>query len=123
MQAGVGLLVTDMMPIFMIMALDVVIIIHFSINCSTVICLLTVCVLSLEAFSENNGPRVYYHHIIFRSIKPKTQTYLVAIYLPLPSFALLFIFYTYHYKILSLQVIKGIDNPFIALGASICLFV
>src|SRR3989337_1760828 len=48
MQAGVGLLVTDVMPIFMIFALDIVITLRFSINCSTVICLPTICVLSRE---------------------------------------------------------------------------
>ena len=43
-----GLLVTDVMPIFMIIALDIVITMCFSINCSTVICLPTVCFLSRE---------------------------------------------------------------------------
>ena len=46
--AGVGLIVTDVMPIFMIFALDIVITLRFSINCSTVICLPTICVLSRE---------------------------------------------------------------------------
>ena len=65
-----------------------------------------------EASSENYGPRVYSYHIIFRSIKPKTQKYLAAIYLPLLYFALLFIFYTYLYQISSLQVtVKGLTTP------------
>ena len=34
-----------------------------------------------EASSENYGPRVYFYHNISRSIKPKTQKYLGAIYL------------------------------------------
>ena len=42
MQAGVGLLDTDVMPIFIIIALDIVITLRFSINCLTVICLPTV---------------------------------------------------------------------------------
>src|SRR3989337_4070496 len=65
-----------------------------------------------EASSENYGPRVYSYHIIFRSIKQKTQKYLAAIYLPLLYFALLFIFYTYLYQFSSLQVIvKGLTTP------------
>jgi hypothetical protein len=45
-----------------------VIIIRFSINCPTVICLPTVCyVFEREASSENYGPRVYF--IIYK--KPK----------------------------------------------------
>ena len=73
-----------------------------------------------EASSENYVPRVYFYHIIFRSIKQKTQnTLLQFIY-----FYLLFIFYTYLYQISSLQVtVKGLTTPFFALGASICLFV
>ena len=40
-----------------------------------------------EASSENYGPLVYYYHIIFISIKPKTQKkYLAAIYLFLLCF-------------------------------------
>src|SRR5215216_1659549 len=77
-----------------------------------------------EASSENYGPRVYFYHIILRSIKSKTQKYLAAIYLPLLYFALLLIFYTYLYQISSLQVtLKGLTTPFFGLGASICLFV
>ena len=48
MQAGVGLLDTDVMHIFMIIVLDIVIIIRFSINFSTVIYLPIICVLSRE---------------------------------------------------------------------------
>src|SRR3989337_2060943 len=112
MQAGVSLLVTDMMPIFMIIALDIVIIMRFSINCSTVICLPIVCVLLREkSLVKTMAPRVYFHHIIFRSTKPKTQKYLAAIYLPLFYFTLLFIFYTYLYQISSLQVtVKGLTT-------------
>jgi hypothetical protein len=42
-----------------------IIIIFFSINCPTVICLPTVCsALEREASSENYGPRVYFYHIL-----------------------------------------------------------
>jgi hypothetical protein len=65
MQAGVGLLVSDAMPIYMIIALNIVITLRFSINCPTVICLPTVCyVFKREASSENYGPRVYFYHIL-----------------------------------------------------------
>ena len=61
MQEEVGLLDMDVMPIFMIIALDVVITLRFSINCSAVICSPTV-ILSIlrEASSETYGPRVYF---------------------------------------------------------------
>ena len=82
MQAGVGLHVMDVIPIFMIIALDVFIIMRVSINCSTVIC------LPREASSETYGPRVYFPSYIFRSINQKTQKHLAAIYLLL--FCLMF---------------------------------
>ena len=81
MQAGVGLLDTDVMPICMIIALDISMIIRFSINCSIVICSTTVILaFKKEASSETYGPRVYFPYYIFRSINPKTQKYLAAIY-------------------------------------------
>ena len=65
MQAGVGLLVSDVMPLYMIIVLDIVITMRFSINCPTVICLPTVCYYyETEASSENYGPRVYFYHIL-----------------------------------------------------------
>ena len=65
MQAGVNLLVSDVMPIYMIIALNIVITMHFSINCPTVICLPTICFLfEREASSENYGPWVYLYRIL-----------------------------------------------------------
>ena len=90
MQVGVGLLVSDMMPIYMIIALNIVIAMRFSINCPTVICLPTVCyVFEREASSENYGPPGLLLSYI------KIQKYLAAIYLLLFSFAIYF--YIYHY--------------------------
>src|SRR5215216_4499381 len=68
MQAGVGLLDTDVMPIFMIIALDIVITLRFSINYSAVICSPTV-ILSIlrEASSETYGPWVYFPSYKFPS--------------------------------------------------------
>ena len=56
------------MPIYMIIVLDIVIIIHFSINCPTVICLPTVCYFSREATSEIYGPWVCLSSYTFISI-------------------------------------------------------
>ena len=60
MQNHFGLLDTDVMPMFMIIALDVFIIMRFSINCSAVICSPSVIHAILrEATSDTYGPRVY----------------------------------------------------------------
>ena len=59
MQAGVGLLDTDVMPILMIIALDVFITMHFSINCLAVICSPTIIhAIMREATSETYAPQV-----------------------------------------------------------------
>ena len=61
MQNCFGLLDTDVMPMFMIIALDIIITMRFSINCSAVICSPTVIHAILrEATSETYGPRVYF---------------------------------------------------------------
>ena len=69
MQAGVGLLVSDVMPIYMIMP-RYLIIIRFSINCSTVICSPTVILmLSWEkSLVKPMASGSIFHHISFRSI-------------------------------------------------------
>ena len=117
MQEGVSLLVSDMMPIYMIIALDIVITLHFSINCSTVICLPTVCFLSREKpLVKTMPPGSIFYHISFQS-----------------TFICIFTFYLYIIKyqkciyllILSLSDLafpsdrEGIDNPFVMLGASV----
>ena len=123
MQAGVGLLDTDVIPIFMIIALDIVITLRFSIICSAVICSPTVILPILrEASSESYGPRVYFpsykfliynisfrstnlQSFTFRSINQKYQKYLVNVYLSLSDLTFA-------------SNREGIDNPFIALVAS-----
>ena len=128
MQNHFGLLDTDVMPMFMIIALDIVITLRFSLNCSAVICSPTVIISILrEASSETYGPRVYFPSYKF----------------PIYTFSFLFtffaIFYLMFHKLkipktllcrLSISIRshvanyrEGIDNPFIALGASWCLFV
>ena len=65
MPAGVGLLVMDVMPIYMIIAMNNIITMRYSINCPTVICLPTIChAYERDASSEDYGPRVYLSHII-----------------------------------------------------------
>ena len=128
MQAGVRLLDTDVMPMFMIIALDIVITLCFSINCSAVICSRTVLFAILrEASSETYGPGSIFHHtsfrftildsyllflqsFTFRSMNQKYQKYLFTVYLSLSDLTFA-------------SNREGIDNPFIALGASGCLFV
>ena len=108
--------------------LSIVITLHFYINCSAVICSPTVLFAILrEASSETYGPRVYFPPYKF----------------PIYSFSFLFTFFAIFYfliykpkipKILLYHLStyirshfannhEGIDNPFIALGASWCLFV
>ena len=89
MQNRFGLLYTDVMPIFMIISLDIVITLCFSINCSAVICSPTVIISILrEASSETYGPRVYFpsYNLLFSSYK-----------FPIYTFSFLFIFLAIFY--------------------------
>ena len=89
MQNRFDLLDTDVMPIFMIVALDIVITLRFSINCSTVICSPTVVFSILrEASSETYGPGSIFHHTssIFHHISFQSTT-LQSFTLPLFYFA------------------------------------
>ena len=117
MQNRFGLLDTDMMPIFMIIALDIVITLRFSINCSAVICSPTIIFSILrEASSETYAPRVHFpsykfpiYNISFRFTifailyfliyKPKIPKILLALY---PSIS-----------DLTLQItVKGLTTPY-----------
>ena len=112
MQNRFGLLDTDMMLIFMIVALDIIITMHYSINCSAVICSPTVIYAILrETISETYGPRVYFtsykfpiynssllfiwQSFIFQSIPQKYQKYLS--------------YYLYHISLLQV-VVKGLTT-------------
>ena len=58
---SISLLVSDVMPICMIIALDIVMTLRGSINCSTVIRSPTIIfAIMREASSEHYGPRVYF---------------------------------------------------------------
>ena len=118
MQARVGLLDTDVMPMFMIIALDVIIILRFSINCSAVICSPTVHAILREATSETYGPRVSFllYYISFIYIASRLlfcNIYFLIYKAKIPKiFTLL--------SLLDLTFAsdrEGIDNPVIALVA------
>ena len=77
-----------------------------------------------EASSENYGPRVYLLSYYFQIYEIKNQK------IPCCNLFTFILFHTFIYLLyLSLSdlilasIREGIDNPFIALGASICLFV
>ena len=96
---SIGLLVSDVMPICMIIALDIIMTLRDSINCSTVIRSPTVILAIMrEASSEHYGPRVYFTSYF----KPYTFT---SLHFPFRS----------HLAVNR----EGIDNPFVALGASL----
>ena len=119
MQAGVGLLDTDGMPMFMIIALDVIIIMRFSINCSAVICSPTVIYDILrEATSETYAPRVSFLSYYISFIYIASRLLFCNLYFPIYTTKIPKIF-----TLLSLLDLtfasdrEGIDNPFIALVA------
>src|SRR5215216_5221394 len=110
MQNHFGLLDTDMMPIFMIIALDIVITLLFSINCLAVICSPTVIFSILrEASSETYGPWVYFPSYKFPIY------YFVSFYFPIykPKIPKIFTLPFIHlYQISLLQVtVKGLTTP------------
>ena len=112
MQAGVGLLDMDVMPICIIIAFVIVITLRFSINCSTVICSpIVLFAFKRESSSETYGSQVYFPSYIFKSINRKTQNYLAPIYLDLFSLPFIFLYIS----LLDLTLVRdreGIDNPF-----------
>src|SRR6266511_1030956 len=123
-QAGVGLLDTDVMPIFMIIALDNVITLRFSINCSVVICSPTIIFSILrETSSETYGPRVYFPSYKFPIY------YFTILYFPLykPKIPKIFTLpFIYLYQISLLQVtVKGLTTPlsrWVQVGVCLCRY-
>ena len=115
MHNCLGLLDTDVMPILMIIALDVFIIMRFSINCSAVICSPTVIHAILrEATSETYGPRVYlliYKFPIYFILQSLLSIYIIKI----PKIFILSLLSLSDLTLVSDR--EGIDNPFIALVA------
>ena len=124
MQNRFGLLDTEVMPIFMIIALDIIITLRFSINCSTVICSPTVLFsFKREASSETYGPPVIFSIIYFQIYKPKNPKipcYNLFIFTLVCSFI-----YLLYLSLLDLTLVRdreGIENHFFMLGASVCQF-
>ena len=113
MQNRFGLLFTDVVPIFMIIALDIVITMRELLDSN----FFTHHKFSFkrEASSETYGPGVYFPSYIFRSIhkKPKkSQHILLHLFVFYFFFYVLAIFYIYLYQISSLQVIvEGLTTP------------
>ena len=132
MQNRFSLLDTDVMPMFMIISLDIVIIMRSSINCLGVICSPTILFAILrEASSETYGPISIFHHISFHFSSYKFLIYNISFRSTL--FAIFYFLQTkntkniYFIVYLSLSDLtfasnrEGIDNPFIALGASLLI--
>ena len=117
MQNRFGLLDTNVRPMFMIIALDIIIIMRSSINCSAVICSPTVIFSILrEASSETYGPRVYFPSYKFPIYNFSFQSTLFAIfYFPIykPKIPKIFTLpFIYLHQISLLQVtVKGLTTP------------
>ena len=72
-----------------------------------------------EASSETYGPRVHFPSYIFISITQKIQKILAAIYLILFRFTFSNLLYLSLSDLTFASDREGIDNPFIALDASV----
>ena len=123
MQNCFDLLDTDVMPIFMIIALDILITMHFSINCSAVICSPTVIFTILrEASGETYGPRVYFPSYKFPIYYSSFLfTFFAIFYFPFHNQKYQKYYFTVYLSLSDLTFAsghEGIDNPFIALVAS-----
>ena len=125
MQAGVGLLVSDVMPIYMIIP-------RYSHNYAQFCQLLNsnlfthrrILMLLREATSETYGPRVYLHHINLL-ILSYFLCFLLCFYFTLHLYHknTKNIILSYLSDLTLVSDCEGIDNPFIALVARIYLFV
>ena len=119
MQNRFGLLDTDVMPIFMIIALDIFITMCFSINCSAVICSPTVIHAILrEATSETYGPWVSFLLYCICFIYIASRLLFCNLYFPIYTTKIPKIFILLSLLDLTFASDReGIDNPFIALVA------
>ena len=120
MQKHFDLLETDMMPIFMVIALDVFRIMHFSINYSAVICSPTVIHAILrEVTSETYGPQVYFTSYKFPIYNSSFLFILFCnLYFPIYTTKIPKIFILLSLLYLTFASDReGIDNPFIVLVA------
>ena len=119
------------MPIYMIIALDIIIIIRSSINCPTIIVYPPCAFFSGEATSEIYGPEVYrlsyllfdlsFAVFVYKFIIPKNQKITFCTIYFLILFCVLFIsIYPNSYKFIYLFTKEGITNPLTWRVASIC---
>ena len=116
-----GLFDTDVMPMFMSIALDIIITLRFSINCSTVIRSPTVLFAILrEASSETYAPLVYFPSYKFPIY------YFAIFYFPFykPKIPKIFTLpFIYLYQISLLQItVKGLTTPLLR-WVQLCLIV
>ena len=109
----------DVMPIFMIIALDVIIIMRFSINCSAVICSPTIIHAILrEAASETYGPRVSFLLYCIPFIYIASHLLFCNLYFPIYTTKIPKIFILSSLSDLTFASGReGIENPFIMLVA------
>ena len=119
MQNRFGLLDTDVMPIFMIIALDNFITMRFSINCSAVICSPTVIhVILRETTSETYGPWVSLLLYCISFIYITSRLLFCNLYFPIYTTKIPKIFILLSLLDLTFASDReGIDNPYIALVA------
>ncbi len=116
---------------FMIIALDIIITLCFSINCSAVICSPTVLFAILrEASSETYDPRVYFPSYKFPIYNISFQSTIFAIfYFPIykpkiPKIFTLPFIYLYHISLLQVTV-KGLTTPlsrWVQVGVCLCRY-
>ena len=120
-----------MTPILMIIALDIVITLRFSMNCSAVICSLTVIISILrEASSETYGPQIYFPSYKFPIYNFSFWfTFFAIFYFPFhkPKIPKIFILlFIYLYQISLLQVtVKGLTTPlsrWVQVGVCLCRY-
>ena len=98
----------------MIIAMNNVKTMHFSINCPTVICLPTVCYYyERDASSENYGSWVYFNHI--------TKTKNALMQFSFFYFTLQFIYLPIPNLILAINEYKGIGDPLARVGCKYLL--
>ena len=124
MQNRFGLLDTDVMPIFMIIALDIVITLSFSINCSIVICLPTECFLSRERpLVKHMPPGSIFHLISFRSIILVSYLFYFAIFTfqSIQQKYQKYLLYYLHYISLLRVSVKGLTTPHVGCKVLDCL--
>ena len=119
MQNRVGLLDMDMMPIFIIIALDIFITMRFSINCSAVICSPTeIHAILREATSVTYGPRVSFLIYCTYFIYIASCLLFCNLYFPIYTTKIPKIFILLSLSDLTFASDReGIDNPFITLVA------